>query len=163
MRADPACVDPIIGPCPKTISKSDISPRALRQSPEDAMAGDGRWTWDRLKALALSLDLPEFTEATSWGNPCLKAHGKLWAWWSPHEDAPVFKVAKDLREIMVEAEPEVFFYTDHYRAWGLVLMRPEQFDEPWARQNLMATWRAQAPKRWLKDWDAAQAAGAAQG
>lgn len=107
-----------------------------------------------LKALALELNLPNVVEATSWGQPVLKAHGKLWAWWSPHEDAHVFKVAKEEREILIEAEPERFFVTPHYQPHGLVLMRPEKFDAAWARANLLRTWRAMAPKRVLKAYDA---------
>jgi hypothetical protein len=56
-------------------------------------------SWEELRALALSLDLPGVVETTSWGNPCLKAHGKLWAWWSPSEDAPVLKVSREEREM----------------------------------------------------------------
>lgn len=66
-------------------------------------------TYEALKKLALSFDLPGVTEAVSWGQPCLKAHGKLWFFWSPSEDAPVFKVPFDEREMLVEAAPDVFF------------------------------------------------------
>jgi len=66
--------------------------------------------WNRLKALALSLGLPGVEETTSWGQPTLKAHGKLWVWWSPHEDAPVFKVPFEEREVLVEAEPETLLF-----------------------------------------------------
>src|SRR5262249_44355475 len=59
--------------------------------------------WDRLKALALSLGLPGVEETTSYRQPTLKAHGKLWVWWSPHEDAPVFKVPFEERDVLVEA------------------------------------------------------------
>jgi len=112
--------------------------------------------WKRLKSLALSLDLPGVEEATSWGQPNLKAHGKLWVWWSPHEDAPVFKVPFEEREILVEAEPETFFFTPHYKRHPLVLVRPEKLDLAWAKANLRKVWRAQAPKRVLKAYDAAQ-------
>lgn len=114
-------------------------------------------TWDRLKAIALELDLPGVTEALSWGQPCLKAHGKLWVWWSPHEDAPVFKIAREERDVLIEAEPEIFFVTPHYQKHQLVLVRPEKLDEEWAKHNLQRTWRAQAPKRLLKAYDAEQA------
>jgi hypothetical protein len=112
--------------------------------------------WERLKAWALALNLPHVTEALSWGQPCLKAHGKLWVWWSPSEDAPVFKVPMEEREILCEAEPETFFFTPHYRGHPLVLVRPERLDPAWARANLLKVWRAQAPKRVLKAWDASQ-------
>jgi hypothetical protein len=112
--------------------------------------------WEHLNALALGLGLPGVVEATSWGEPCLKAHGKLWVWWSPSEDAPVFKVPFEEREILVEAEPGRFFFTAHYRNHPLVLMRPEMFVLDWARANLVRVWRAQAPKRLLKAFDAAR-------
>jgi hypothetical protein len=110
--------------------------------------------WEKLKSLALELHLPGVTEAISWGQPCLKAHGKLWVWWSPSEDAPVFKVPLEEREILVEAEPDRFFFTPHYRNHPLILVRPEKLEPDWARANLIRVWRAQAPKRVLKDFDA---------
>jgi hypothetical protein len=112
--------------------------------------------WDRLKTLALGLGLPGVEETTSRGQPTLKAHGKLWVWWSPHEDAPVFKVPFEEREVLVEAEPETFFFTPHYKNHPLVLVPPEKLDLDWAKVNLIRVWRAQAPKRVLKAYDAAQ-------
>jgi hypothetical protein len=112
--------------------------------------------WQRLKTLALGLNLPGVEETTSWGQPTLKAHGKLWVWWSPHEDAPVFKVPFEEREILVEAEPETFFFTPHYKNHPLVLVRPGKLDLAWAKANLIKVWRAQAPRRLLKAFDAGQ-------
>ena len=103
--------------------------------------------------MALSLHLPGVEETTSHGQPTLKAHGKLWVWWSPHEDAPVFKVPIEEREVLVEVEPETFFFTPHYRDYPLVLVRPEKLDLDWAKANLIKVWRAQAPKRLLKTYD----------
>jgi hypothetical protein len=111
--------------------------------------------WPDHKALALGLGLPEVVEATSWGEPCLKAHGKLWTWWSPSADAPVFKIGFEEREFLTEARPGTFFLTPHYRNHRLVLMRPATFDTEWALANLRRVWRDQAPKRFLKAWDAA--------
>jgi hypothetical protein len=113
-----------------------------------------RVDWPALRMLALGLSLPGVTEATTWGQPCLKAHGKLWVWWSPHEDAPVFKVAREVREMLLAADPDTFFVTPHYRPHGLVLMHPDRFDAVWAEATLRRVWREQAPKRLLKAWDA---------
>lgn len=115
-------------------------------------------TFETLRKLALSLGLPGVTETTSWGQPCLKAHGKLWIWRSPHEDALVFKVPFEERDMLIEVDPETFFVTDHYRNYKLVLVRPERLDLDWARENLLRVWREQAPKRLLKAWDAEHAA-----
>jgi hypothetical protein len=111
-------------------------------------------TWPEFKAMALALNLPNVTEAVSWGQPNLKAHGKMWCWWSPTEDAPVFKVSKDERDMLIELDPDVFFVTDHYRPHGLVLARPETVDRKWAKGKLLQTWREMAPKKVLKAWEA---------
>ena len=112
--------------------------------------------FDALKEFALSFDLPKVEETTSWGQPSLKAHGKLWLFWSPSEDAPVFKVPFEERDFLCETDPDTFFYTDHYKNHKLVLVRPEKIDIEWVRANLIRVWREQAPKRFLKAWDAEQ-------
>jgi hypothetical protein len=92
------------------------------------------------------------TEAVSWGQPCLKAHGKIWFFWSPRENAPVFKVSFEERDFLINNEPDTFFFTDHYRNHQLVLARPEMIDRAWIRLNLDRVWREMAPKRLLKSW-----------
>ncbi len=119
-------------------------------------------TYETLRKLVLSLDLPGVTEAVSWGQPCLKAHGKLWFFWSPSENAPVFKVPFEEREMLVEAALDVFFFTDHYKNHKLVLAYPDRLDLDWARDNLIRVWRDQAPKRLLKAYDAASGSGLAK-
>jgi hypothetical protein len=131
-------------------SKSALKPKS---SPARGKKPKRQITWPRLKAMALKLGLPGVEETTSWGKPTLKAHGKLWVWWSPHEDAPVFKVPFEEREVLVESAPDTFFFTPHYRSHPLVLVRPEQLDLDWAKANLIRVWRAQAPKRVLKAYD----------
>lgn len=110
-------------------------------------------TFEDIRKLALSLGYPGVTEAVSWGQPCLKAHGKLWFFWSPSEDAPVFKVSFEERDMLVEAEPGTFFYTPHYKSHQLVLARPEKIDKDWISANLIRVWRQLAPKRVLAAWD----------
>lgn len=113
-------------------------------------------TYETLRDFALSLGFPGVTEAVSWGQPCLKAHGKLWFFWSPSEDVPVFKVPFEEREMLVEADPDTFFFTDHYKNHELVLARPDRIDFEWIRANLIRVWRKQAPKRLLKAYDASK-------
>jgi hypothetical protein len=112
--------------------------------------------WDRIKTIALGLILPRVEVSTTWGEPALKAHGKLWVWWSPNEDAPVFKVPFEEREVLVEVDPETYFFSPHYKNYPLVLARPEKLDLNWVKANLLKVWRSQAPKRLLKEFDASQ-------
>ena len=112
--------------------------------------------WTQLKSLALSLDLPQVTLAHPWGNEALKAHGKMWCWWSPYVDAAVFRAEKPEREMLLEADPQTFTLHPHYAAHNLILAKAGRIDPDWARARLINDWRAAAPKRWLKEWDAAQ-------
>jgi hypothetical protein len=114
--------------------------------------------WLSLKSFALSLNLPMVTLDHPWGNECLKAHGKMWCWWSPYEDAAVFRASQDEREMLMQADPETFFLHPHYLNHDLMLVRAGHIDPSWARPRLIRDWRAAAPKRWLKQWDAEQTA-----
>ncbi|MEM8650678.1 MAG: MmcQ/YjbR family DNA-binding protein [Pseudomonadota bacterium] len=112
--------------------------------------------WTELRELALSLGLPQVTDAVSWGNPNLKAHGKMWTWWSPMIDAAVFKGSIEEREFLLEADPETFVMHPHYANSGVILVAGGKIDPEWAKARLIATWRNQAPKRFLKEFDAGQ-------
>lgn len=109
--------------------------------------------WPALKAFALSLNLPEVTLAHPWGHECLKAHGKMWCWWSPYVDAAVFKADKAEREMLLQADPDTFTLHPHYAAHDLVLVRAGRIDPDWAKARLTRQWRDAAPKKWLKSWD----------
>lgn len=118
------------------------------------MKSDRQSDWQRVRDLAFGLGLPGIEETTTLKQPTLKALGKLWVWWSPYEDALVFKVPVEEREILIESEPDTFFVTPHYQSHPMVLVRPDRLDLEWVRHNLVRVWRAQAPKRVLKDFDA---------
>ena len=110
--------------------------------------------WPTLKTFALNLDLPRVEEATSWGNEALKAHGKLWVWWSPYLDAALFKCDREEREMLRAADPDTFPIHPHYEHHNLILVAAGRIDEGWAEARLRSTWRAMAPKRFLKDYEA---------
>jgi len=115
------------------------------------MAGPIR-DWEELRAFALALDLPHVEEATSWGNPCLKAHGKLWAWWSPYIDAALFRCDREERAMLREADPETFPAHPHYENHDLILVAAGRIDRGWAGARLRRNWEEAAPKRVLKAW-----------
>lgn len=109
--------------------------------------------WPALKSFALSLNLPQVTLAHPWGNECLKAHGKMWCWWSPYVDAAVFRASQEEREMLRAADPDTFTLHPHYAPHSLILVRAGRIDPAWARPRLIRDWRDAAPKRWLKEWD----------
>lgn len=112
--------------------------------------------WLELKAFALGLDLPRVEETTAWGNPVLKAHGKMWVWWSPYMDAALFKCDRDERDMLRAADPVTFPCHPHYENHNLILVAAGRIDEGWTEARLIRTWREMAPKRVLKAWDAGE-------
>lgn len=111
-------------------------------------------TWEDLKTLAYGLNLPKVELAVSWGNENLKAHGKMWTWWSPYIDAAIFKGSIEEREMLMEVDPETFVLHPHYAKSGLIMVAAGRIDPDWARARLVQTWRDMAPKRFLAQWDA---------
>ena len=112
--------------------------------------------WNQLRDVALSLNLPHVTDAVSWGNPNLKAHGKMWTWWSPMTDAAIFKGSIEEREMLMHADPETFVMHDHYAKSGVILVASGKIDPDWAKARLTQSWRNLAPKRVLQAFDEAQ-------
>ena len=106
-------------------------------------------TFDEVREMATAL--PGVEEGTSYGTPAFKVGGKLIA--RLREDGEtlvLFDVPQDEREVMVEAEPEVYFFTDHYRDWPLVLARLPAASADHMRGYIERAWRQRAPKRLLK-------------
>lgn len=102
----------------------------------------------------LALSFPHTELGTAYGEPAYKAFGKFLTRLRA-EDASVVigRVPFDEREMLCEADPETFHFTDHYRNYPFVLARLKRIDAPRLRGFLERQWRHNAPKKWLKAWD----------
>ncbi|MGK9231653.1 hypothetical protein KXS07_08480 [Inquilinus limosus] len=112
-------------------------------------------TFDEVCAIALAW--PGVERSTSYGTPALKVKGKLLT--RLREDGEtlvVLGVGFDEREMLIEAEPEVFHLTPHYRDSPIVLMRLPQADPRAVEALLLRRWRAVTPKRLVREFDAAK-------
>jgi hypothetical protein len=70
--------------------------------------------------------LPGSEETTTYGKPCFKVAGKLFAWMSPHEPgALAVRVDADDQVLIAAARPDLYFVTPHYQGYGTVLLRLE--------------------------------------
>ena len=109
-------------------------------------------TEDDVKAIALSL--PEVEEAISYGKPAFKAFGKFLARVRKEDNSVVLVgVEFDEREMLMEAEPDIFFITPHYRDYPSVLARLDMVEPGTVKSFLERRWRECAPKKFLKAWD----------
>jgi hypothetical protein len=109
---------------------------------EDPLAGvDYKTLW------RIALALPGVEESTSYGTPAFKAGGKLLARLREDGDSLVVMTTFEDREILMEADPRVFFLTDHYLNYPIVLVRLSAVGHSALREVLTRSWRLRAPKR----------------
>lgn len=106
----------------------------------------------------VALSFPNTELSTAYGQPAYKSFGKFLTRLRKEDDSVVLGcVPLDEREIICEADPETFHFTDHYRNYPYVLARLKRLDAKTLRGYLTRQWRHNAPKKWLKAWDEGQA------
>jgi len=109
-------------------------------------------SFDTIRQMALAL--PGVEEGTSYGTTSFKVGGKLLARFHQDRDSLVLKVEYAAREVLMGANPQVYYITDHYRCWPWMLVRIANVDPDELRGLLEEAWRAAAPKRLLAAWEA---------
>jgi len=108
-------------------------------------------TYDDVRKMALTW--PGVEEATSYGTPALKVKGKFLTRLREDGDSLVIKdVDLDERDMLMEAAPEVFYITDHYKRWPMVLVRLSKAHPRQVKPLLLRSWKATAPKRLVKNF-----------
>ena len=95
----------------------------------------------------LARDLPEVKEGTSYGTPALKVRGKLLARLKEDGQTLVLRTTFADRTRLLAADPGVFYLTDHYANYPMILIRLPQIDRALLSELLAEAWRLVAPKR----------------
>ncbi|WP_296600523.1 MmcQ/YjbR family DNA-binding protein [Phenylobacterium sp.] len=110
-------------------------------------------TEDEMKAIALSF--PGAEEGTSYGQPSFKVNGKFFTRLRAEDRSLVLvDVSFDEREMLMEAEPQTFFFTSHYKDYPSVLARLDTLDPGSFRGFLERRFRKIAKKSVVKAWEA---------
>ena len=106
-------------------------------------------TFDEVRQIALAL--PEVEDGTSYGTPALKVRKKLLVRLRDDGDSLVMPgVPQDERDMLVERAPKVFYFTDHYRDYPMVLIRLSQAARADVEPLLRRHWRTLASKAAVK-------------
>jgi hypothetical protein len=56
----------------------------------------------------------------------------------------------DERDLLMEAEPQIFYITDHYKCWPMVLVRLSKAHSAQVKSLLLRSWKATAPQSLVK-------------
>jgi hypothetical protein len=100
-----------------------------------------------------ALALPAVEEGVSYGTPSFRVRGKFLARLREDGETLAVKCGFDERDLRIQAEPETFFTTDHYRGYPTVLVRLTHVTTADLRAVLEQAWRVNAPKRLVKEYD----------
>ena len=95
----------------------------------------------------LAKALPGVIESTSYGTPALKVDGKLLARLKENGETLVLRMDFVNRDLLLRAEPDLFFLTDHYLNYPSVLLRLKEVTRKRMAELLEDAWRLVAPRR----------------
>ena len=74
--------------------------------------------------LRVAKQFPAVEESTAYGTPALKVKGKILSRWRTEAEGALALWCDFVdREMLLQADPNVFFVTDHYRNHPMVLIR----------------------------------------
>ena len=107
------------------------------------MSNDLEYAFHRLKRAAAGL--PDVEEATSYGTPSLKVRGKGFCR-VKDADTVVVMVSHEEKELLLEAAPDIYFETDHYKGWPAMLVRIRVITDEELAHRLKQAWLLKAPK-----------------
>ena len=71
----------------------------------------------------VALSLPGVEEGTSYGTPAWRAGKRMLARLHQDGESIVLKIGNETRDHLLQADPQTFFVTDHYRGYPMVLAR----------------------------------------
>ena len=109
-------------------------------------------TFDDVRKITLAS--PEVEDGTSYGTPALKVRKKMLARLKEDGDSLVMPgVPQDEREMLVESRPEIFYFTDHYRDYPMVLIRLSKAKRGIVEPLLRRHWRTLASKQAVRAFE----------
>ena len=107
-----------------------------------------------LDVVAAARKLPEIEVSTSYGTPSIKVRGKMLARLQEDGETLVLRTDFVARQILTQADPETFHFTEHYRNYPLVLVRLGVVRRAALPDLLERAWREVAPKSLIAQLDA---------
>jgi hypothetical protein len=88
------------------------------------------------------LDLDNVVEGTSYGMPAFLVNGRFLARFRDDDTVLVVQLASiDDRDVLIEVNPDAFFFTEHYRNYPAVLIRLAKVPAVLFRDIVTAAWK----------------------
>ena len=112
-------------------------------------------TFDDVRTIALAW--PEVEDGTSYGTPALKVRKKMLVRLKEDGDSLVIPgVPPEERDMLMSSQPRVFYFTDHYKDYPMILVRLSKAKRAIVEPFLRRQWRTLASKTAVREFDAGQ-------
>jgi hypothetical protein len=102
----------------------------------------------------IATSLPGVTIGTSYCTLAFRIRGRLLARLREDGETLVVKLGFEERDFLIRANPRIYFLTEHYLNYPMVLVRLPAISAGELRDLLAQAWRLQASKRMVKELDA---------
>jgi hypothetical protein len=94
----------------------------------------------KAEARKVALSMPGASEGSHYGKPSIFVGGKFFCRVHDKEEAVVLLTGSiEMRDVMLEAEPGLFYITEHYRNYPAILARLESLDRKVLTDLLVAS------------------------
>ncbi len=116
----------------------------------NAKASRSKVTLETVRDILCSF--PGVEQGTSYGTPGFRVANKFLARMKEDGTTLVVKCGFDERDFRMQADPETFFTTDHYRGYPTVLVRLRRVSKTDLHDVLEEAWRRNAPRKLLASY-----------
>jgi len=134
---------------PRKRKNRAAEPAPLKFAPQGALAAQYR------RVLEIAERLPGVEATRAYGTPCIKVDGKIMARLrSESEGGLAMRCDFPERQMLMQADPQTFYVTDHYIDWPMVLINLAEVR--WAAMPglIEAAWRMVATKKRIAQFEA---------
>jgi hypothetical protein len=105
--------------------------------------------------LKIALALPGVEESTGYGTPAVRVRGKFISRWRTEAEGALAIRCDFLdRQMLLQAQPDVFFVTDHYKDYPMILVHLDRVRPDALRDLFERAWRRAAPESLIESWQA---------
>ena len=139
-------------PAAKPVTRKEAARPQLRKVVLQTQTAPGA---EYKRVCEIARKLPGIEESASYGTPALKVKGRfLCRLRTEAEGALAIRCDFLDRQILLQADPGVFFVTDHYLNYPMILVRLEKIRLSALPDLIERAWRMVAPPKLVAEYDA---------
>lgn len=105
---------------------------------------------------SVAMTLPGTVETTIFGTKSFRVGEKPYARMHDDDETLVLKIDAESRQKLLQDKPDIFYITDSYANFPLMLARLAQMDEAELRAVLELAWRSDASAELIEQYEAEQ-------